>query len=996
GDNSTKIQSIEQWGDLAWKTMSSAFMGCTKLTSNASDAPDLSRVTNMSSMFRSASSFDSDLSNWDVINVIDMSRMFYFASSFDSDLSTWDVSNVKDMSWMFFSASSFDSDLSNWDVSNVTNMLRMFFYASSFNGDLSTWEVSNVTTMEEMLIRSGLSVENYDKLLREWSKQSLQKGVLFGISIRYCEAAAERQKIIDDFKWMITDEGPSSLCNTAQRPFITTWETTQASEMITIPTNDFYYYYYNVDWGDGNIESKLTGSVSHVYATPGVYMVQITGDFPSIYFNTFSPEEGDNSTKIKSIEQWGDIAWETMNSAFMGCTKLTSNASDAPDLSLVRDMSSMFLNAASFNADISFWEVGFIRNMNSLFALARLFNQDLSSWDVSNVTDMTQMFQATSFDQDISSWNFNSAERMRFFSSNLSNQNYDKLLNSLASQTLKSNVTLDVQSYFCQSTNERQKIIDDFNWVINDNGQNCPVVNVMLSSTNLYENESESTQIGESFFESIGDIIVEDEESDTHEFILTGEDAEFFFLSRQSLFPNISFDYEGKSTYEIMIEVTDIGNNSLKKPFTIEILDDTLDNNPGFIFTWETTSPNESMRLPIDDSLDYNYTVIWGDGYANRGVEEKKNHSYSAPGIYSVEVYGDFPHFNSRAWDKSDQLLAIEQWGDIQWSTMENAFISCEKLVVNATDIPDLSQVTSTQGMFWGCESLTEGNLKSWDMANVLDMTAMFIGASVFNENIGSWNVSNAKEMNFMFAFASIFNQDISSWDVSNVENMNGLFTADTVFNQDISGWDVSSVTSMRSIFYNAKSFDQDLGTWEVVNVESFGDHRPFGGVFDADLISYGTFITLGGAFEGSGLSVANYDATLIGWSQIDNLRTNVELIATDKNFCTSYQERESLINNFNWMITDAEIADLCEEADHQILSVRDNKDLIVYPNPASDFITVNSDKQIQVLVYDLTGNLLLERDKNTINVSLLARGVYILKAFEENGETYSFRFQKE
>ena len=48
------------------------------------------------------------------------------------DLSKWDVSKVTDMHSMFGSASSFNGDLSRWDVSRVTNMNKMFKGASSF------------------------------------------------------------------------------------------------------------------------------------------------------------------------------------------------------------------------------------------------------------------------------------------------------------------------------------------------------------------------------------------------------------------------------------------------------------------------------------------------------------------------------------------------------------------------------------------------------------------------------------------------------------------------------------------------------------------------------------------------------------------------------------------------------------------------------------------------------------------------------------------------
>ena len=65
--------------------------------------------------------------------------MFYKASSFNQDLSNWNVSSVKNMNFMFYEASSFDQDISKWNVSPETSMESMFYNASSFNQDLSSW-----------------------------------------------------------------------------------------------------------------------------------------------------------------------------------------------------------------------------------------------------------------------------------------------------------------------------------------------------------------------------------------------------------------------------------------------------------------------------------------------------------------------------------------------------------------------------------------------------------------------------------------------------------------------------------------------------------------------------------------------------------------------------------------------------------------------------------------------------------------------------------------
>ena len=88
-----------------------------------------------------------------------MSQMFSYATSFNGDLSKWDVSSVKDMSSMFLAASSFNRDLSSWDVSSVFDMDGMFFDARSFNQKLcgAAW-VHSTASKEDMFAGSSGSI----------------------------------------------------------------------------------------------------------------------------------------------------------------------------------------------------------------------------------------------------------------------------------------------------------------------------------------------------------------------------------------------------------------------------------------------------------------------------------------------------------------------------------------------------------------------------------------------------------------------------------------------------------------------------------------------------------------------------------------------------------------------------------------------------------------------------------------------------------------------
>ena len=87
--------------------------------------------------------------------------MFKGASSFNGDVSKWDMSWVTDMSGMFDGASSFDGDLSNWDTSSVKWMNSMFENASSFSKILC-WNLTSLDKCGQDNIFDNTNGANFD------------------------------------------------------------------------------------------------------------------------------------------------------------------------------------------------------------------------------------------------------------------------------------------------------------------------------------------------------------------------------------------------------------------------------------------------------------------------------------------------------------------------------------------------------------------------------------------------------------------------------------------------------------------------------------------------------------------------------------------------------------------------------------------------------------------------------------------------------------------
>ncbi len=700
------------------------------------------------------------------------------------------------------------------------------------------------------------------------------------------------------------------------RPFITVWKTdnagTSADNQIIIPgTGTDYLIEWEEVGNEANNNGSETGTNQHTITFPstGTYRVKISGDFTRITFGG-----GGDKEKILDIEQWGDLAWNSFRGAFMGCSNLNQTATDAPDLSKVADMSRMFQQASSFNGAIGNWDVSNVIDMYGMFQVVFSFNQDLDSWNVSNVTDMGAMFYRASsfngaignwdvsnvtdmggmfgyayrFNRDIGNWNLSAVSEMngmfreaRSFNQDLSSWNVSNVTN---------------MSYMFYNTTSSSSFNQDLgNWNISK----VTDFRKMLSYSNINTYNYDQTLIGWAALDSIKTDIV------------LGANLLDYCLSEEAR--NILVNQKG---------------------WTIE--GDSKDCESAFFTsTWKTDnegiSEDNFIVIPLTGT---EYTVSWEEvnNTENKGQQTGADYAtiaFPQAGTYRIKIYGNISRIDFSDLGDKLKITEIENWGGIQWTSMNTAFAGAENLTISANDAPDLSQVTDMSRMFYNAKSLNQDishwdvstitnmsdlfhgassfnqDLSNWDISNVTKMTRMFANTAAFNQDLNNWNTENVEQMDFMFWDAEAFQGNISDWNTSKVNNMWGMFYGAGSMNTNISNWDVSGVTNMTEMFREAVAFNQDISDWNVANVTDISGMFYDASSFDQNLGSW-HLSDASSLFEfltSAGLSVQNYDSSLEGWATNGNIPSNIALSAEGLNYCASADYRQQLVNDYGWNI---------------------------------------------------------------------------------------------
>ncbi|MFD1628268.1 BspA family leucine-rich repeat surface protein [Pseudopedobacter beijingensis] len=927
-DYGSKLQSIDQWGDIQWKSMNSAFKGANEMEYNATDLPDLSQVTDLSYMFFGAKSFNGEIGSWDVSNVKDMSYMFSWCDYFNQDINNWNVSKVENMSYMFDRAARFTKDLNKWNVSKVKNMSFMFYRAFLFNGEIGSWDVSNVENMNGMFSNAPL----FNKDIGGWVVSNVQN-----MKEMFDHAALFNKNVGN---WKVSNvEDMSGMFHyaTVFNQNLNKWDVAKVKDM-----RDMFAFARAFN---GDIEDWEVSGVKNMGSM-----------FSSA--RSFNGDLSKWASKVSNVTEMGSMffgasifngdvsRWEVGNvtdmSFMFSGTQLFNRDLSYWNVSKVVLMQAMFSDTRVFNGNIDNWDVSKVVDMRWMFSYAESFNRNIGQWTVSNVVSMLEMFkEAASFNYSLGNWKIESVNNMfrMLDGSGLSKENYDATLigwntynESLSSPI--TGITLGAKGLkYCMSASARENLKINRQWNIQEDLEECPrrfittwtvqagdtEITIPTSSTYAYnydvywESTSDPNVKGE-LKGVTGNQVIDFGAVGTYRVEIGGDFPHFYMDNNAINAPKLHSidqwgDIEWKSMSDAFAGAVNMEYNATDVPDLSQVT---------------------AMDGMFQAALKFNGDIGAWD------VSHVKNmrHTFSYAAVFNADINDwdvsnveDMRYlFYGTAFNRN-----LTNWKVFNVNNMERMFAATSDFNGNISNW-DVSNVKDMRAMFDGAVKFN-GNISNWKVFNVTDMTLMFANAALFNQDIGNWNVSGVKNMQNMFSSASSFNKDlrwdvskvenmsgmfsmasqfngdISSWDVSNVKDMSYMFSWCDYFNQDIGGWAVSAVKNMSRMFQNTTSFNKNIGNWDVAAVNDMNGMFWGATAFNHTLGNWKitSIVKMENMLDDSGLSKENYDATLTGWNtyneSLSSPITGITLGAKGLKYCMSASARENLKTNRQWNI---------------------------------------------------------------------------------------------
>jgi surface protein len=855
GGDKLKILNVTKWGDLRLGNAGNGyFYGCANLDlSSVSDTLNLSGTTTLRYMFEGDTALTTinNSNSWDTSQVTTMQNMFYLDTNFNSNVASWNTSKVTDMSSMF-QFTSFNQNITGWNTAQVTTMSNMFS-STPFNQNINGWNVGNVQSISGMF----QSDTAFNQNLSDWNTNNVTL-----MSFAFSGDSAFNGNVTGWNTGKVTTFNSMFYNDILFNQNLSKWNTSQANSLQGMFAGDSVFNGDVTTWDTHNVTM-----MAQVFQTAIVFNQDITKWNTSAVTDMSAMFNGATIFN-QSIGVWDTRKVQTIHDMFYGTTKFDQNLS-AWNTSQVTSFVNMFYTATGFNGDVSGWDTHNATSMQNMFAQATKFNQNLSNWNTSKVTDMSNVFQsATVFNGNITGWDTSQVNTMSnmFYNAPAFNQNIGSW------NTGK--VTTMVQM-FRSDTAFNQPI---GNW-------DTHTVNTMA---NMFQGATAFNQnIGKwnvSAVTTMNQMFLSDTLSTAmYDALLDGwasrtEKLAVPFGAGSSKYANCS--YSGLTNRLIL-------NTTYNWTITDGGLDSSFlcptNSTNSFISVWDTTqtSSGSSNSTGITMPITGTYTVNWGDGTQSISTA---SHQYTSSGQWTVTINGSITGFTfNNAGDKL-KIQSIKRWGDCRLGNVGGYFFGCSNLDLSSVDdVLNLSGTTTFINAFSSVSKTTTiNNINSWDVSNITDMSAMFNGATNFNQNLSNWNTGKVITMSNMFASATAFNGNVSNWNTSNVASMSNLFNGATNFNQPIGSWDVGKILSFGSVFASASNFNQNLTNWDTRKATSFASMFYLASAFNGNIGGWNTsnVLSTNGMFQ----SATNFNQPIGSWDT-HNVTDMASMFYLDTNF---------------------------------------------------------------------------------------------------------------
>ncbi|MFY8169877.1 MAG: BspA family leucine-rich repeat surface protein [Candidatus Fonsibacter sp.] len=300
-----------------------------------------------------------------------------------------------------------------------------------------------------------------------------------------------------------------------------------------------------------------------------------------------------------------------------------------------------------------------------------------------------------------------------------------------------------------------------------------------------------------------------------------------------------------------------------------------------FIMTIDTTkagSASNTFILRCSNYGVYSAIIDWGDGSTSTITtynDADLTHIYSVGGVYTVKISGHLPWIGFADTGDKLKVMSIENWGGNEWESFDNSFFGCSNMVVNALDVPNLSNLTYLSDgrlyrTFRGCTSIsTISNFNQWDTSLIKFTVGMFMGCT----GLTSLDMSNMD-----FSICTSFGSGTADSMFNGCTNLDIVNVTDMLIN-------TSASVSVHSMFYNCGFFDLvGLDTWNISTINN-----------------YTSFLQL------STITTVEYDELLIAWDSQDAVNSLAVNFGSSKYTLASASAtaRAGLIANDLWTITD-------------------------------------------------------------------------------------------